>query len=107
MEQGEIHKPTDETRATVKALTAFGVPQMQVGPYIGVNDKTLRKYYRHELDTALVDSNFNVAKCLYQNATTKNNVSAQIFWLKTKAGWKDTSVLEVSEKVTDTEHTDW
>jgi hypothetical protein len=30
-----------------------------------------------------------VAQSLYQNAVSKNNVAAQIFWLKTRGGWRE------------------
>lgn len=83
------HIPTEKTRAEVKSLSAFGITQEKVADYLDIALKTLRKHYRRELDTALVSANFKVAQYLYKNAVDNENVSAQIFWLKTKGGWKE------------------
>lgn len=84
-----LHEPTEKTRSEVVALTSFGVRQEEVATYLDIDPKTLRKYYRRELDTSLIKTNMQVAKSLFRNATENENVSAQIFWLKTKAGWKE------------------
>ncbi len=63
----------------------------------GGDPKTLRKHYRDELDTGHVKANAKVAENLYRKATGEGReaVVAAIFWLKTRAGWKETSVHEV------------
>jgi hypothetical protein len=48
---------------------------------------TLYKYYRDELDTAMVRANVTMAQALFNNGVKSNNVTAQIFWLKARAGW--------------------
>ena len=58
---------------------------------IGVSGKTLRKHYRKELDLAAIKANADVAGFLF-NSAKKGNVTAQIFWLKTRAGWKEPAV---------------
>lgn len=82
------HKPTAETRSNVKALASVGTTQEHIAIYLDIDVKTLRKHYRRELDTALILANSNVAKSLYKNAND-GNVTAQIFWLKTKGGWSE------------------
>ena len=82
------HKPTAETRSNVKALASVGTTQEHIAIYLGIDVKTLRKHYRRELDTSLIIANSNVAKSLYKNAND-GNVTAQIFWLKTKGGWSE------------------
>lgn len=82
------HEPTAETRSNVKALASVGTTQEHIAIYLGVDVKTLRKHYRRELDTSLIIANSNVAKSLYKNAND-GNVTAQIFWLKTKGGWSE------------------
>jgi hypothetical protein len=89
-------KPTDEQRKTVRAMIAYGVPQADVCEVIGVTDKTLRKHFDRELRTAATEANAKVAQALYKQAVDQGNTTAQIFWLKTKAGWKDTTVHEHS-----------
>ena len=82
------HEPTAETRSNVKALASVGTTQYHIAIYLDIDVKTLRKHYRRELDTALILANSNVAKSLYKNAND-GNVTAQIFWLKTKGGWSE------------------
>jgi transposase len=83
------HDPTDETRAQVDALASFGVQQDDIAKYIGVAGKTLRKWYRQELDTAQTRANEAVAKSLYSQAVDDKNTTAAIFWLKSRAGWRE------------------
>ncbi len=83
------HKPTIEIRAKVSALASFGIPQTRISKYIGICEPTLTKYYREELDNSSIDKIVMVANALYHNAVEMNNVTAQIFFLKTQAGWKD------------------
>ncbi len=57
-------------------------------------------HYRDELDDGHVKANAKVAENLYRKATGEGReaVTAAIFWLKTRAGWKETSVHEVGGK---------
>ncbi|WP_376094351.1 hypothetical protein ACE7GA_00950 [Roseomonas sp. CCTCC AB2023176] len=88
--------PTEEQRRVVKTMAAFGIPQPDIARVVGCSDRTLRKVYRHELDTAATEANARVAQCLFQQATTPGNVAASIFWLKARAGWREKQVHEVS-----------
>ncbi len=82
------HVPTETSRAEVKALTSFGNTQEQICAYLDIDDKTLHKYYRRELDTAVIQANAQVAKRLFNKAVAQDDLSAQIFWLKTRARWR-------------------
>lgn len=92
------HVPTDVTKKQVETLAAYGIPQDEIRKVVGVSLPTLYKYYRHELDTASTKANARVAESLYRKATTdgSQSVTAAIFWLKTRAGWKETVVNEHS-----------
>ena len=82
--------PTNEQRLLVKSLAAFGVPQEQIGRKLGIRSpKTLRKYFRAELDSGALEANTNVSNTLYQMATSGQCPAATIFWLKNRAGWAD------------------
>ncbi len=63
---------------------------------LGVDPKTLRKHYRDEFDTGHVKANSRIAESLYRKAMGDGpqSVTACIFWLKTRAQWKETSVQE-------------
>lgn len=86
-------EPTDADRKLIEKMAACGIPHEQIARVIGKDLKTIYKHCRDELDTAIAKANANVAAALYQNAI-KGNVSAQIFWCKTRLGWKETQVVE-------------
>ena len=92
------HKPEPVTRRQVEAMAGYGVPEADIARVIGVDPKTLRKHYREELDTGHVKANAKVAENLFRKATGEGReaVIAAIFWMKTRAGWKETSVQEHS-----------
>lgn len=94
------HEPDVTTRRQVEALAGYGVPEADIAGVIGIDAKTLRKHYRHELDHGHVKANAKVAENLFRKATGdgREAVIAAIFWMKTRAGWKETSVQEVSGK---------
>lgn len=92
------HKPTKDSTSMVEALASCGVPEKQIADVIGISDVTLRKYYRATLDTAVPRANAMVAQSLYKKAlgSGPQSVTAAIFWLKCRAQWKDTTVLEIA-----------
>lgn len=87
-------KPTDEQRKTVRAMVAYGVPLDDVSSVIGIDRKTLSKHFPEEIANAAAEANAKVAQALYRQAVDQGNTTAQIFWLKTKAGWKETQAFE-------------
>jgi len=98
-----LHQPTEKTRAEIIALRSYGVPIKEVAAYIGIDDKTLYKYYKDELENSAMKANANVGKFLYQaasgqalatGATYSDCVRAAMFWAKTRMGWKETNVQE-------------
>ena len=82
--------PTDEQRRTVRALSGYGVPQDGIAIHIGVDAKTLRKHFRDELDHGSVEATAKVAQTLFHLATVEKNVACVIFWMKARAGWRET-----------------
>ena len=86
--------PTEEQRKLVQTMAAAGIQSEAICLVIGVSGKTLRKHYRAELDTAVTHDNAMVASSLYMKAI-KGNVVARIFWLKTRAGWKEPVPVQV------------
>ena len=82
--------PTEDQRRTVRALSGYGVPQDSIAIHIGVDAKTLRKHFRDELDRGSVEATAKVAQTLFHLATVDKNVAAVIFWMKARAGWRET-----------------
>ncbi len=87
--------PTPESRQRVKRLAAAGMSQDKIALSLGISKNTLTSNFREELDLGLAEANATVASALFKNATANGNVTAQIFWLKTRAGW--TEKQEVNE----------
>ena len=97
MAQGKQHNPTDETRRLVKNLSACGVRFADIADKIDITDDCLRKHYKSELDGGRVDANATVAQTLF-NSAKEGNITAAIFWLKTRAGWRETVDIAVTNK---------
>jgi integrase len=91
------YAPTPADRETVKSMAACGFAHEAIARCIGVkgiDDKTLRKHFRRELDTAMAKANATVANKAYQMAIAGNPPAATIFWLKCRANWKETQAFE-------------
>ena len=90
------HQPDDMQRRQVEALAGYGVPEAEIAALVGVDAKTLRKHYRHELDHGHSKANAKVAENLYHMALGQGReaVTAAIFWLKARARWKEVSIHE-------------
>ena len=90
-------QPDAATRRQVEAMAGFGVPESDIAGVVGIDPKTLRKHYRGELDLGHVKANLRVAENLYRKATGdgRESVIAAIFWLKTRARWRETNVHEI------------
>jgi hypothetical protein len=87
----------------VFALSSFGVKQEDIGGFIGISDDTLRKHYPSELAKASVERNAEVAAFLFKSASGSSLaegasyndcLKAAMFWLKTRAKWRETSNLD-------------
>jgi transposase len=87
------HQPTEHSRVQVKTLAAVGIRHEDIASKLGISADTLTKYYKQELDDGRIDANAQVGKSLYEQAKN-GNITAMIFWLKTRAGWKETQVQE-------------
>jgi hypothetical protein len=95
----KAHKPTDETRRMVESTSGLGLPHEQIAILVGIDDKTLRKYYRTELDLGKAKANGQIAKTLFGKATG-GDTTALIWWTKRKcAGLKPLSKKSQAQRV--------
>ena len=102
------HAPDDKTRAEVSALSSFGITQEAISTYLDLDAKTLRKYYKTELDNSRIKANAQVGKFLFKSAsgsslkdgaTHGDCIRAAMFWMKTQAGWRENATEEPKEVV--------
>ena len=86
------HVPTQKDREIVSFASAIGTPQATIGRLIGISHVTLRVHYRDELDLGMARANISVGRNLYRIATgnSPQAAPAAMFWMKTRAGWKET-----------------
>ena len=86
---GKKHEPNDVQRQTVMMHTLLGTPKMQIAKLLGISVNTLKRNYKEELEMGQSKANATVAGKLYNKAVNSNDTTAQIFWLKTQAGWSE------------------
>jgi hypothetical protein len=90
------YQPTVELRRQVLTMTGLGLTQADICGFLNIDRKTLRKHFRHELDVGAVEANAKVAEALFANATRHNNVAAQVWWTKSRMGWRSVTDLSVT-----------
>lgn len=97
--------PTEEQRLHVKLHTAYGTPQRAIAEILHITLPTLRRHFKRELDIGNHEANATVANSVYQQAIgapaqfdangnqvraeVGRDIRAAIFWLKTRAGWRE------------------
>jgi predicted transcriptional regulator len=89
------HITTDETRRLVESSSGLGLPHESIACLVGIDDKTLRKHYRHELDMGKAKANGQIAKTLYSKAVGGDTTSL-IWWTKTQMRWAETVKQEIT-----------
>lgn len=85
---------TPEQRELVEAMAGFGIPHEEIAVVLNTGVESLYEHFREELATASTKANAKVAGFLFTQA--KTNTSAAIFWLKVRAGWKETTHVDVN-----------
>ena len=96
-------KPTAEDRKQVFDMSAVGIPQESICRVIraddgGIDDKTLRKHFRKELDTAKIKADANVSGMLYNNCMAGKERSIE-WWEKTRQNRREAATLEHSGSI--------
>ncbi|RWN96059.1 hypothetical protein [Mesorhizobium sp.] len=85
----------------VEALAGFGLSTADIACVLATDEQDLKATYAHELESGAIKANARVAESLYRRATGEGReaVTAAIFWLKTRARWKETSIHELEGKL--------
>jgi hypothetical protein len=91
-----LYQPTEADRTTVMVMTAAGIKQEDIAPCIGtkgIDPKTLRKHFRHELRISVAKVNGLCSQGIVR-AMQAGEGWALCFWAKTRMGWREKSTLE-------------
>ena len=82
----------------IEMLSGIGVPIDQIGRVVGIDKKTIQRHYRDALDIGQAKATSKIAKRLFDIATgeSKEALTACIFWLKCRGGWKPPAEMELN-----------
>lgn len=89
-------QPTEEHRKIVNMMKAGGFQNTMIAHALSIDEKTLVKYFREDLDAGGAKAHATVIGNLFRQATKDDprSTAAAIFWAKTRLGWKDTTRFE-------------
>jgi hypothetical protein len=82
------YKPTADSKQIVQLHATIGTRQDNIARILGIDKKTLRKYYKDELDLGMDKANAAIGGALFNKAKS-GDTSAMIFWMKTRARWAE------------------
>jgi hypothetical protein len=91
--RNDSYNRSDADAVVVERMVVAGIVQDAIAIALGCSVDTLQRHYRDILDQAGSEANATVAAALFDNAVS-GNVVAQIFWMKSRAGWKDRDVTQ-------------
>lgn len=95
IEDAGVERPLS---AKVETLAGYGISAADIALVLSMDEKELSATYAAELAGGQIKANARVAESLFRKATGegRESVTAAIFWLKTRARWKETSVHELA-----------
>ena len=89
-------EPTQAHRKIVRERAGFGVPQADIAAELGISVDTLSRHFAEEYKAGVAKANLRMARSLFAKGI-KGDTTAMIFWLKTRARWRDSGDPEESD----------
>jgi len=90
--------PSPEQARQVATMSCLGLTDKAIGQVLNIELRTLKFYYSKELKTSGPLANAMVARVALNMAMDGQHADMTKFWLKTRAGWKETNVTELTGK---------
>ncbi len=90
------HKPTEHMRQRVRDLAVAGIPIYMIAKIIKIDDETLTKHYKYELECSEPEAVERVSKTVVMQAL-EGDTKSQSLYLKTKGakyGWVEKQIVE-------------
>src|SRR3954469_24994862 len=83
-------------------MAGYGLSATDIAKVLDIDVAELNASYSKQLSGGQIKANARVAESLYPKAIGegRESVTAAIFWLKTRARWKETSVHEHAPQFT-------
>ncbi len=78
----------------VESLVALGMKESEIAEALLIEEHLLRFYYKRELNLGAVLVNAKVGQVALKMALSGTDPEMTKFWLKSRAGWKETAVVE-------------
>lgn len=89
---------TEDDRARAARLAGYGLKHDQIASELGISVSTLQRRFSAELKRGHATAAAKVAATAYELATSGTCPPMTMFWLKTRCGWKETAVQEITGK---------
>lgn len=87
--------PLPEIATQIEKYASVGIGLEAISKLIGISPDTISRNYNDNYQNAIQKANGAIAGALY-NKAMNGDTTAMIFWLKTRARWKETSHHEIS-----------
>lgn len=84
--------PSATQAAMVGKMRTLGMSPREIGMILNIEKSLVEFYYGYELKTASLRTNMSVAQVALKMALSGQDPDMTRFWLKTRAGWKETEV---------------
>jgi AraC-like DNA-binding protein len=96
-----LYTPSAGDRALVENASAFGLTQLQIATQLKMDEKTLRKHFREELDSGKFKIDMVAGGAIV--ASIKSNdervrLDAAKYYTARRMGWKETTTQEMVGK---------
>ncbi len=78
-------------------MAGHGIDEAAIAKVMKITPAALRKHFGKELSTARTIANSKVAETAYRLATSGKAPAVTMFWLKSRAGWRDRADLKDGE----------
>jgi hypothetical protein len=91
------YKPTADQRALVESASAFGITQAEIANQLKIDEKTLRKHFREELNSGKFKVDMLAGKTvteLMKSRDARVRLEAAEYYTARRMGWKETNVNE-------------
>lgn len=88
------HVPTDSKRREVVLMSGVGIPDADIARELGISEKTLRKYYRKEMDEGDSKARMQLLNTAFKMATSGRSASMTKFLLNVRYGIKEVFKVE-------------
>lgn len=94
------YQANEQTKAQIGLMAAAGLTRHAIYTMLGIDKKTFTKYHEEDYQMGLDRMVSSVAARIYRKAISNDSdaLSAGMFLLKMRAGWKEAKHLEVTGK---------